>query len=211
MAAIYADPALAARFRRGWFISFDPGVGHPAVAIWLHGELLHASRVKVPGALKKLDRVERCRQIAKLVRAHVRGFINDYLKTARPSGDNLRDLQTFSGELAGVMMEYPQWYSESRGKSKVDPNKLAPMATLDGCVATELDVQTWSYLPGEWCGGIPKSTTGDPWNCPRGQVLRSRLEPAEVARIEQSHDAIDAAGVGLKALGRLESKLFGSS
>lgn len=199
MPAVYADPELARRLAGGWFVSFDPGVNHPAVAIWLRGVLQAATRVSVPGKFKQLDRVERCRRIAKLVGDAVRRGMDAVLP---------------GSSIEGVVMEHPQWYSEkaqARSGKRPDPNRLAGMAVLDGAVAVELGAPTWSYLPGEWCGGIKKTEVGDPWDCPRGAVLRSRLRPEEIERIVATHDALDATGVGLKALGRLERNLPGTT
>lgn len=214
MPAVYADPELARRLAGGWFVSFDPGVNHPAVAIWLRGVLQAATRVSVPGKFKQLDRVERCRRIAELVGDAVRAGITAGVATYQRTDDKLADLLALSGEIVGVVMEHPQWYSEkaqARSGKRPDPNRLAGMAVLDGAVAVELGAPTWSYLPGEWCGGIKKTEVGDPWDCPRGAVLRSRLRPEEIERIVATHDALDATGVGLKALGRLERNLPGTT
>lgn len=202
MPAVFADPALAARFSKGWFCSFDPGLSHPAIALWLRGTLVAATRVSVPGKLKKLDRLERVRQIAKLV--------GDTVRRGIAAHDSPNDV----GELTGLFCEFPQWYSaraQQRSGKSPDPNRLAGMASLDGALAVELGVETWSYLPGEWCGGLAKTETGDPWLCPRGRVLRSRLRAEEIANIVPTHDALDAVGVGLKALCRLEQNLAGTT
>lgn len=198
MAAIYADPELARALYQNWFVSFDPGTKNPAFAVWCRGELLTSRRVQVPGALKKLDPVERCRQIAGIVGDAVRG---DLLR--------LRLAGTPLERPTHVVMERPQFYTAD--KSKGDPNKLALLAILCGAVAVELGYAVVSYLPGEWCGGLKKVESGDPWKCPRGYVLRSRLRAAEIPRVQAAHDALDAAGVGLKALGRLEKSLPGTT
>lgn len=191
--SIYADRDLGKFLATGWVVSFDPGLGHPAIAVWDRGTLVRAARVKLPGALKKLDRVERGRQISALVAAQALGEL--------PAGERF----------IAFLCEHPQWYSERQGKSKVDPNKLAGMAVIDGAVAARLDVPTWSYLPGEWCSGMPKSETGDPWKSPRGHVIKSRLRPGELEVIEPTHDALDSVGVGMKFLLRLEKNLVGTT
>lgn len=42
------------------------------------------------------------------------------------------------------------------------------------------------------------------WGTPRGRFIHSRLTPDEIALVPDQNDAIDAVGIGLWALGRLE-------
>lgn len=199
MPAVFADLALAKRLATGWFASMDPGVSHPAIALWLRGVLVAAARVPVPGRLAKLDRLERVRQISKLVADAVRRGIQAH-------GD--------PAQLVGLFAEWPQAYdekSQQRMGRRINPNGLMPMVGIDGAVAALLDVPSWSYLPGEWSGGVPKSDKGDAWDSPRSRIIRSRLRPGEFECIQPTHDAIDAVGVGAKALGLLEPRLAGTT
>jgi len=180
----YADLDLARRLALGWFASADPGLRNPAAAVWDRGRLVAASRVKVPKDFSELGRAERCRRVGVLVAAWIR-------EHAAPSA-----------HVSVVGVEWPQVYRQ--GKSKGDPNDLVPLAGVDVAIACELDAEVLDYLPREWCGGIPKAEKGDPWASPRGVIVRSRLRDEELAAIVPSHDAVDATGIGLKFLGRLE-------
>lgn len=191
-----ADPVRAARLRTGWLVSFDPGLTYPAAAIWNRGVLVGASRVPVPGVLASLDSGERYRRIARLVAEWCLGRLPE-LPVA-------------------VATELPEIYSREREKN---PNDLFPLAFLDGAVAAYLDsaylgsdrsVESIALLPREWTGGIPKSKTGDPWLSPRGRILERRLSVDERTTIVSSHDSLDAVGIGLKVLGRLERTLPGT-
>lgn len=186
----YADPARAATLKQGWLLAVDPGVRYPAAAVFHYGQLVAASRVPVPGAYAKLDRGERCRQIAKLIAAW----------TPR---------QTNAAKPAAAVVEWPQIYRA--GKSKGDPNDLLYLAGLDVGIGCELDVPLISPKPDEWIGGVPKATSGDPWSSPRGGIIRRRLTPVEISNIVVSHDAVDAVGIGLWVLGRLERVLPGTT
>lgn len=185
----YADPELARRLATGWFATVDPGVRYPAAAVWNRGTLVAASRVKLPGALAKLGRTERCRQIGKLVADWIRSIAR--------------------GPLLAVGAEWPQVYPHGKGKGS--PNLLLPLAGVDVAVACELGVEALDYLPREWIGTIPKCETGDPWSSPRGRITKSRLRDEELAVVVASHDAVDAVALGLKYLGRLERVLPGTT
>ena len=62
------------------------------------------------------------------------------------------------------------------------------------------------YTPGEWTRGIPKKTTGSAKTGPRALRILSRLSDAERAVVPDSHDALDAVGLGLYRLGRFERR-----
>ena len=188
----------AAAMSRGYLVAFDPGVDHPAVAVFLDGELCAASRVRVPGALDSLEVGERCRQIALLVRDWVLGHTYElHTTTGAPA------------QVANVVAECPQVYRVA--KSKGDPNNLIPLAVLDGYVAGLFPTATVTMpKPAEWIGGLKKSTTGDPWKSPRGRLIWRLLRESERPRVQASHDSIDACGIGLWCLGRLGRVFPGS-
>ncbi len=185
------DPTrLHAKAKAGFFVAVDPGVTNPAIAIFHNGVLKCAKRVKVPGAAAKLDRLERVRHIVQALAVEVWDFT--------------------AGHTPGVIaVEYPQIYRA--GKSKGDPNDLLGLAAIGGGLAATFGVEVISPLPAEWIGGIPKNTTGDPWASPRGRVIGSRLTALERAFVVASHDALDAVGIGLKVLRRLERSLPGTT
>lgn len=164
-------------------LALDPGLRNPAVAVFKGGLLVHASRVKIPKATHALPLGARLVAVTNLVLAHIETY--DY----RPS---------WGGTL---VTEWPRCYKRMKG----DPADLFPLAGLGMmlvgrlCV-TSLDVPT---AP-EWIGNIPKSEKGNPLDSPRGQRIWTRLGEAEKAAVVVSHDALDAVGLGLWKLGRLE-------
>lgn len=167
-------------------LALDPGIRYPACAIFVDGKLVTASRVKLPGKLAKLPMGERVREVSLLIEAWVSG-------------------QGFNREqIDDVVLECPQVYRV--GKSKGDPNDLIPLALVGGYVAgIYVHASVTSPLPREWLGGnTPKASKGDPWESPRGARAARALSDIERSRIVPSHDALDAACIGLWRLGRFE-------
>lgn len=159
-------------------LAVDPGARHPAVASFVNGVLTRAERIPLPGKFARLTPLARASAIAREI-------------------DELVVLRLFDR----VVIELPQVYA--RGKSKGDPNDLILLAAVCGAVAARCTGEVVTYRPREWAGNIPKATTGDPWESPRGRRIWSRLADSERAGVEKSHDAVDAAGIGLFDLGRL--------
>ncbi len=168
-------------------LAIDPGLRYPAAAISKDGILVAASRVKIPGKYKDLERGQRCLCVARLIRDWV-------------SGHGLK--------IDEVVTEWPRTYSRMKG----DPADLFPLAGVGMAVAGMFDVPTTAPTAPEWIGNIPKSTTGDPLASIRAQRIWSRLSDAEKQCVVLSHDAVDAAGILLWKLGRLERRqsLIGS-
>ncbi len=102
-----------------------------------------------------------------------------------------------------LVYEWPQIYTLS--KSKGDPNSLlltvAPAVVLSGLGDFNRVI---TPTPSEWAGQTKKVTTGDPWKSQRAQMVYRRLDETERSLVPKSHDAIDAVGLGLWALGRFE-------
>ena len=131
-----------------------------------------------------------------------------------------------SDEVTALVFERPQFYSAV--KSKGDPNKLVGVLGVAAMLAGRLSMQNLrampsrgmiaSYLPAEWIGQLSKvcptckgkakkkckDCHGSAWETPRGRRIASRLSIAERAKCPDQNDAIDAVGIGLKHLGRLE-------
>jgi hypothetical protein len=176
------------------FAAFDPGTDHPALALFDRGRLVTAERVRVPGKIAKLETGERCRRIVDLVVDHAILKLGAH-GLAPP---------------AALVYELPQFYGV--GKSKGNPNKLALLALLCGGLANVMHVPVRSPTPHDWIGTIEKYTSGDPWISPRGKIIAQRLNLlGELAAVQATHDAIDAAGIGLWALGRLGRVFPGST
>lgn len=174
----------AAELARGELVALDPGLIHPAVAIFRGGLLVHASRVRLSGVLAKVADVgERCRLIALEVGEHLAG----------------------RGVEAPLALAFERVQIYRAAKSKGDPNDLVPLAIIAGQVSGLVPgARVISPTPREWSGGTSKAETGDPWASPRGERVRRRLSGDEFAAVIATHDAVDAAAIGLWALGRFE-------
>ena len=177
----------------GDLLAVDPGAAHPAAALFRGGKLIAAERV-VLEEMTKLSPLDRSVRIAHAVLRWVVG------REGRPRY---------------LVCEWPQVYRPGKGKG--DPNDLILIAGIAGSIAgalamavaigaEERSLVVSSPTPGEWAGQVPKSTTGDPWASARGIRIRSRLSDSEALCVVPSHDAVDAVGIGLYALGRFERR-----
>lgn len=167
-------------------LALDPGILYPAYALFGGGELVSASRVSLPGKLKKLNMAERVRHIGNLLYDAVSEYVD---------------------EIDVLVYEVPQIYR--REKSKGDPNDLIPLALVSGYLSGRYpETEVVGRKPREWCGQLPKATRGDPWASARGELVASRLDAAERLCVVSSHDAIDAVGIGLHHLDRLHYHAF---
>jgi hypothetical protein len=195
-------------------LAIDPGQNSPGVALFVPNTpglmLRHAARLAIPEAFAEMPEGARWMHVA----AEVVSWAE-----AR-------------GRIDSVVFERPQWYA--RAKSKGDPNQLAGVAGVAANVTGMLwknCIHVTSPTPAEWIGQVSKvcpacegrKTTkrtdgkkgrGAPriciechnsaWGTPRGRRIWSRLSEAERALCPDQNDAIDAVGIGLWALGRLE-------
>jgi len=170
-------------------LAVDPGLLYPAASLFITGELQAASRVKVSGSASKLPIAERCRLVGQLIR--------EWYDATKKPGD--------AWEPEVLVVEWPKIYTAD--KSEGDPNDLLGLAGINCAVATLFPhAKVLSPIPREWTGNVKKSKSGDPWASPRGIRIRSRLSDLEVSRVIPSHDAVDAVGLGLWALGRFERR-----
>ena len=179
-----APPSTAAKCASGWLLAVDPGLLHPAAAAFRNGELVAASRVKVPGRLASLDRGERVRQIVDLIAA--------WYAALAPCAP------------VAVVGEFPKAYT--RDKSKNSADQLFPLAAMSTGVAIRFGVESITPLPSEWIGQISKddrAPADQAWLSPRGKLIKACLREHEIPRVVLSHDAVDAVGLGLWGLGRL--------
>lgn len=157
-------------------LAIDPGLRYPAAALFRDGVLVAASRVKIPGTCHKLERGQRCLEVAKLVRAWATLPVDE------------------------LVIEWPRTYARMRG----DPADLFPLAGVGMAVAGMLMVPVSAPTAAEWIGSLPKSTSGDPLASPRGHRIWSRLSEQERSAVVLSHDSLDAIGLALWRLGRLD-------
>jgi hypothetical protein len=170
-------------------LAVDPGLRYPAAALFVDGVLKIASRVKVPATYHKMERGQRCLEVAKLIETWARKAC---VMSAEP-------LTMKPDEL---VIEWPRTYNRMKG----DPADLFPLAGVGMAIAGMLMVSVSAPTAPEWIGNIPKSTTGDPLSSMRGARIWSRLSDAEQAVVVVSHDSIDAVGIGLWKLNRLERR-----
>jgi hypothetical protein len=175
----------------GDLLAVDPSVRAPGAALFRGGVLVSAERVKIDASWADLPIGERCQRVASAV---------------------IRWGMAFEMEPRTFVFEWPQSYY---GKGKGSQNDLFGLPGVGMAIAGQLGValspreialSIHTPTPAEWIGQVPKSTTGNPWESPRGMRIKSRLSLDEVAAVVPSHDAVDAVGLGLWLLGRLERK-----
>lgn len=193
-------------------ISLDPGMNSPGVALWFNNQLHAAGRVSIPGDLAREEAGQRWFYVARYISRWVQDHTHAHT------------------EKVDLVFEKPQWYQ--RTKSKGDPNDLVGVAGVAANVTGLLRPdKILSPEPAVWIGQVAKvcpdcngrktaprtdgkkgrgeprfcpSCGNSPWGTPRGRRIWSRLSDAERALCPAQNDAIDAVGVGLWALGRLE-------
>lgn len=168
--------------REGDVLAVDPGLEHPAVALIRDSTLLAALRIGAGPAWSALPILERCGRIAAAVARWAALWNPRWL-----------------------VVEWPTWYPGS----PVKPRDLAGLCGIAGAVAGALierglPLRCLSPEPREVWGQVPKATTGDPWLSPRAKRVAARLSVPEARAVESTHDAIDAAGLALWAVGRWE-------
>lgn len=183
-------------------VSIDPSINSVGAARWSDGVLVAAAQVR--GLASVADKAIGVRCLAMAVEIH-------RWHTPKPPAH-------FPLELA---FEWPQVYRAV--KSKGDPNQLIGIAGVGSALAGIFAAQNRlanlvTPTPAEWIGQLPKvcpacrgrrskackACGGSAWETPRGRRIRSRLKPSELALVPDQHDAIDAVGIGLYALGRLD-------
>lgn len=172
-------------------IALDPGLLHPAAARFNAGRLVRAARTNVEASWSKLGIAQRQLTIAQAIvdwAKHVE--IDHSLEPARH-----------------VVFEYPQVYSETKAMGVRPKDLLAILGVAEvtvGILAGRAHLRVYGPTPAEVWGKLPKATEGDPRENPRGARVWSRLDADERRGLELTHDAFDAAGLGLWLLGRFE-------
>lgn len=196
-------------------LAIDPGMNSPGVALFRDDRsLATAHALEIPDAWASRCPGERWLLVGNEIAAW----------TANAAGLAITGLT--------IVFEKPQWYA--REKSKGDPNQLVGIAGVAAVALGRLQPShVLSPVPGEWIGQLPKvcpvckgkktqktvGSRGAPgkrqvvvciacnssaWGTPRGRRIKSRLTDSEFMRCPDQNDAIDAVGIGLWALGRLE-------
>lgn len=102
-----------------------------------------------------------------------------------------------------VFVEFPRIYPHS-GQQKGDLNDLLDVAGVASAVITAFYPATCKYFyPAEWKGNIEKKIMTE--------RIKKGLNSGEQMKIEKSskdHNIVDAAGIGLHVLGRLNRKVY---
>lgn len=108
----------------------------------------------------------------------------------------------YKHEALDLVIEYPQVYQRVGGKTKGDPNDLLPLASICGGVAAGVVADLKRAVhPSEWKGSVD----GDVFI----ERIKQRLTKNELVRLpvgSLAHNAIDAVGLGLWYLNRLERR-----
>ena len=181
-------------------LALDPGLRSPGIALFDSGALQFADRIRVPDFSVSPTGARWLLVATQILDALIRRGEDDLIDT--------------------IIFECPQVYT--REKSKGDPNHLVSIAGVAACLVGMLacnNPQILSPHPGEWIGQLAKTChvckknlkkcpecKGSAWSTPRGRRIRSRLSDAELALVPDQNDAIDAVGLGLWSLGRLQPR-----
>lgn len=182
------------------FIALDPAFGKTSAAgltYWREGVLRRCDAVRPPpNRVAPASRGDQCQVMISAIIGKL--------------------AQWGALEAGAIVYEWPQVYRAARAPG--DPNDLLGLVAVAAGVASQLEALAaerngrdgslliLSPTPAQWAGQLPKTKTGDPWLSLRGQRVASRLSPAERALVPKSHDAIDAVGIGLWAVGRFEPR-----
>jgi hypothetical protein len=160
-------------------LAVDPSISCSGVAVFVNGKLHRAEAVKVPAKDTLINRIY-----------HMSNAIYE---------------THYAPHL--VVLEWPQVYTHGPN----DRNDLLGLAGVCGGVASLFAADgtaLLTYLPREWVANLKKSKKGDPRKSPRGLYIGRRLDETEqnVWRGVKSHDVVDAIGIGLHHLGRMQRK-----
>lgn len=166
-------------------LAVDPGIRGSGAALFVGGRLAWADYVKNPA--RKGNRADAAGSMALAV-----------VEWARARVATLDDLaaewmQIYAGQIRA-------------GASKGDPNDLLALTGVVSGVAAVVGVTATAYLPREWKGQLDKAAMH--------ARIRGRLSEAELCNADcacrraksLAHNVMDAIGIGLFHLGRLERR-----
>lgn len=167
-------------------ITLDPGLRASGLALFKDSRLVEAELVTRTSSGKLAHRAHDCADTA--------------LRCHRAAQDMLRKHGGI-GCLDRVVLEWPQIYQRGGTRTKGDPNDLLPLAGICSAFKVLLgdDVESLALHPAEWKGQLD------------GDVMLTRitgrLDDAERRLVPGgalAHNVIDAIGIGLHHLGRLQ-------
>lgn len=172
---------------------FDPALNSPGAAILVNDVLVVCGNVRIPSAFASLPIGERIDEVARLCVEWFEAHVD------RGTGLDMR----------GVTVAYEK--PKVRGGPRTeDPNDVLHIGMVGASVWTRMRLLGAARLhaptPEEWNHGTKKLKRNVPeiWEAQRGVMIGSRLSPAERALVPDKHDALDAVGIALHAVGRLE-------
>lgn len=98
-----------------------------------------------------------------------------------------------------LVMEYPQVHRHGPA-AKADPDDILVLMAAFGAVLAKLPKASAMKFPrpGQWKGQVPKKIM-----CKRILEALSDVERALLKPLKEDHNAVDAVGLGLWALGRM--------
>lgn len=199
-------------------ISLDPGMNSPGVAIFFNNTLFAAGRVSIPDSCAQFCAGRRWYEVGlevvNWISAHTKTHTEDvtlvfekpqWYQRAKSKGDP-NDIAGVAGVAANVCgllrpddVRSPtpaEWIGQL---SKVCPTckgkKTAPPSVLQ---------QMMDNARKKRVKRVCSDCASSAWGTPRGRRIWSKLSPAEQQLCPDQNDAIDAVGIGLWALGRLE-------
>jgi len=175
-------------------LTIDPSIVSPGVALFREGLLVANAVLKGPAAREACDGIR-----AQNAADAICNWLHE---------QSQRLLIAFGAKHPlGIAYEWPQIYKDD---GPAVANAVIGMAPVDAAVTMACRIrygltEVRSYKPEIW-GQLPKHKSGSYYHsdrCPRGARVWSWLSDGERAIAVDQHDAGDATGIGLHALGRL--------
>lgn len=104
-----------------------------------------------------------------------------------------------------VIIEHPRIYTGSGKPKSIDENDLLDVAAVGAAVASWCNFDPETLFPSEWKGQVPKEVMTE-----RIRRALTDDERASIAKCKASlmHNVLDACGIGLFRLGRLNRKVI---
>jgi hypothetical protein len=199
-------------------LSLDPGMNSPGVALFVGGQLSAAARVAVPDGFADLPDGARWMHVGHEIAtwARARGEVRrvvfekpQWYQRGKSKGDpnQLVGVAGVAANVTGMLVcDHPI--------EVLSPTPAEWIGQLPKVCQTCKGKKTTGVplMPGSRDVGKParrvkticRACGNSAWGTPRGRRIRSRLTDAEIALVPDQNDAIDAVGIGLFALGRLE-------
>ena len=162
-------------------LSIDPGIRGTGVGLFSRSELVASNWVKNPETSGQGP--WQCWTMSK----HVLSWLQTY----------------WDRKLNELVLEWPQVYPTSKG----DPNDLFGLAGVGAALTALLmaeghPIKVTYYKPREWKGQLEKDVMGD--------RVKGRLSSLELSQVPDfgglTHNILDAIGIGLHHIGRLQPK-----